>query len=207
MKLVEVLKSKEIRVGSASLKQLVADVKVQLETNTLTPDKKVIKLMKKAGVKPEDYPSVYKQVIGLVLGTQAIDVAYERFQFDPEKDHKVFLPQKEMVSACGAKTLAGQDSVVHQSVIEPSRKLIEYVFYKGKGLKLEGEVKNGAYYQECEAKNLSEFIKACKVVGKLDGLVINETEYPVEPIVKNAAMAGIMSQNAFIADAQHGIKK
>lgn len=208
MKLLDVFKKRQQeRVGSASLKHLVEDVKLQIENNTLVPNKQIVKLMKKAGVQPENYIAVYKQVIGLTLGVQTIDNAYERFQFDPDKARKVFLPQKEMVTICGAKTMAGQDSVVHQTVIEPSRKLIEYVFYKGKGLKLEGEVKNDAYYAECANQNLSDFTAACKVIGGLKTLTIGDAEYPVTDIVKNAAIAGLMNQATFVADAQKGMKK
>lgn len=206
-KVVKWFENRKKEVGYSSLKHLVTNVEMHIKEGVLQPDKQMQKQLRKAGVKPENEVVVYNQVLGLVLGVQAIDEAYEKFQYDPDKSRKVFLPQKEMVQICGAHELDGRDSAVHQTIIAPSRKLIEFTFYKGKGLKLEGEVKNSAYYEECNPQNLSNFTAACKVVSGLKTLKLGENEYLVSPVTKAAAMAGIINQQTFITDSKKGLSK
>lgn len=206
-KVVKWFENRKKEVGYSSLKQFVESVDMLIAEGALKPDKQMQKSLKRAGVKPENEVKVYNQVLGMIFGIQAIDEAYERFQYDPQKNLKVFLPQKEMVQACGAKMLNGQDSKVHQTIIVPTRKLIEFTFYKAKGLKLEGEVKNASYYDECNEQNLANFTAACKVVGSLKSLKLGEHEYPISQVTKSAAMAGIMNQQTFISDGKKGLSK
>ena len=207
MKLLDFFKKKYEKVGENSLKHLVVNIEAHMKENAFEPDEQMVKIMRRAGVKPENQADVYNQIVGLVLGVQAIDQGYERFQYDPERYRKVFLPQKEMVQICGASELDGKDSMVHQTVIKPSRKLIEYVFYKGKGLNITPEVKNEAYYEECNEQNLANFTSACLIVNKLKTFKLGSFEYPVSQLTKTAAMVGLMSQKGFIAEGKKGMSK
>ena len=199
---------KKYRVGSACLDIMLEGITQEIEKNGLTPDKSTIKALKKLGVKPENYAEVYKQVVGFVFGYQTLNKEYPSFIADSDNKGRCFLPQKTMAEACGSDAVNchGKDSVVHQTIIEPSRKLIEYVFnvLTKRDLK---EVKTADYYAECDMKNLAKFMYACDFILSSDTLTIGNTEYVLHPDVKTAAKVGSLSLKYFVADAEKGLKK
>ncbi len=199
---------KQYKVGSACLDTMLEGITLELENNGLTPDKETVKALKKLGVKPENYADVYRQAVGIVFGYQTLDKEYALFNANPKNKLNVFLPQKVMAEACGSDAVQhrGKDSKIHQTIIEPSRKLIEYVFnvLSGRDLK---EVKTNDYFQECDMKNLAKFMHACDLILSSDSLTIGNTDYVLTPEVKKAAKAGSLSLKYFVADSEKGLKK